>query len=543
MGFLAVVLVLEGARRTTGWILVVLGAVFILYARFAWLVPGMFGGEGIPWDRLLNYLFLDPNGLLGLPMQVTAYIILGFVLFGNFLFSVGGGDFVIDFSHMIFGRFRGGPAKVAIAGSSLFGTISGSAVANTATTGVITIPMMKKTGYKPYMAGAIEAVASTGGQLMPPFMGASAFVMSEFIGVPYREIAVAAITPSLLYYAALYFQVDLEAAKFGLSGLPKKDLPRFRDIYARSYSFFIPLFVLLFALFVLWLPPGKAAVAGVISLLFVGFFQPATRFRLGWIVEGLERTGRSLIELYLIVGVASLVIGVLNYTGLGFVFTMYLGMISGKNILLLLLIAALASMVLGMGMPTTAVYILLASLMGAALVEAGINLMAAHLFIIYTAMLSMITPPIALAAYTAANIARSNPIRTGYAAMSLGVAIYILPFLFAIWPLLILKGSLTELILFSLSLAFGFLMIACTISGYLFNKMTWIKRLLAALAGIGFIILPKDPVLTVGVMSHVIGGVLAFGVFLWEWTTRKRGEPVVGSKRIDLEPQLGHTQE
>ena len=520
MGLLAVLLVLEGARRTTGWILVFLGGAFILYGRFAWLVPGMFGGEGIPWDRLLNYLFLDPNALMGLPTQVAVYIILAFILFGNFLFSVGGGRFVIDFSQFLFGRFRGGPAKVAIVGSSLFGTISGSAVANVVTTGVVTIRMMKSTGYKPHMAGAIESVASTGGQVMPPIMGAAAFVMAEFIGVPYRDIVIAAIVPSLLYYMAIYFQVDLEAAKAGLRGLPREQLPHFRDILPKTYSFFIPLLVLIYALFILWLPAGKAAIMGVFSILLIGFFQPETRFRLGWIIQALEKTGRGFIELFLIVSVASLVIGVLSYTGLGFVFTLFLGMISGKKLIVLLIVAAAASMVLGMGMPTTAVYILLASLMAAALVEAGVHIMAAHLFIIYTAMLSMITPPVALAAYTAANIAGSDPIRTGYTAMRLGIGIYILPFTFAIWPLLILKGSFTEIVLCSLSLAFSFFLLACGFTGYLFTKLSVVKRVLMGLAGIGFLILPKDPFFTGGLISHILGGILALGVFLREWRIR-----------------------
>ncbi|MBU2497773.1 MAG: TRAP transporter fused permease subunit [Proteobacteria bacterium] len=540
MGLIAVLLVLEGARRASGWIIVFLGAGFILYGRFTWLVPGMFGGEGIPWNRLLNYIFLDPNGLLGLPMQVAAYIILAFVLFGNFLFAVGGGGFVIDFSQLIFGRFRGGPAKVAIAGSSLFGTISGSAVANVATTGVITIPMMKRIGYKPHMAGAIEAVASTGGQLMPPFMGAAAFVMAEFIGVPYREIAIAAIVPSLLFYAAVYFQVDLEAARSGLKGLSKDNLPHFRGILPRCYSFFIPLLTLLIALFALWFPAGKAAIVGVISIILVGFFQPGTRFRFGWMVQALESTGRGLIQLFLIISVASFVIGILNYTGLGFVFTMFLGMISGKNVILLLFVAASASMILGMGMPTTAVYILLASLMASALVEAGINVMAAHLFIIYTAMLSMITPPVALAAFTAANLARSSFMQTGFSSMRLGVGIYVLPFLFAIWPILLLKGSFIEVVLCSLSVAVGFLMFGCAFAGYLFNKLTMIKRVLAGLAGIGFIILPVEPFFTAGMISHILGGLVALGLLLWEWRVHGRKQPEAGLERLGFrsEPQL-----
>jgi TRAP transporter 4TM/12TM fusion protein len=522
MGFLAVVLVLEGVRRTLGYAMVIIGALFILYARFAWLIPGMFGGDGVPWDRLLNYLYLDPNGLLGAPTEVAAYIILSFVLFGSMLFLAGGGKFILGFSQSIFGRFRGGPAKVSVVASSLFGMISGSAVANVAAVGVVTIPMMKASGQKPHIAAAIETVSSTGGQLMPPVMGAAAFVMASFIGVPYRDIAIAAALPAILYYMAIFFQVDLEAGKSGLTGVPREELPPMRGAMFQSYLFFIPFIVLCYTLFILWLPAGKAAVVTAFSIYLLSFLKPETRFRFGWLLEALENTGRSMIDMVLVVGVACFVIGVLNVTGLSFVFTMFLGMISGKNVLVLLVIIAAVSTVLGMGMPTTAVYILLASLMAAALVEAGIPVMVAHMFIFYTAMLSMITPPVALAAYAAANIARTDPMITGYTAMRLGFTVFILPFIFTIWPVLMLKGSPWEIFICALSVAVGITLFAVFLVGYIYRKINLIERILFGVAGIGFMILPKAPYFTVGLVSHIIGGIILSGLILWEWGKRTK---------------------
>ncbi len=522
MGFLAVVLVLEGVRRTLGYAMVIIGAVFILYARFAWLIPGMFGGDGVPWDRLLNYLYLDPNGLLGAPTDVAAYIILAFVLFGNLLFLAGGGKFILGFSESTFGRFRGGPAKVSVVASSLFGMISGSAVANVAAVGVVTIPMMKASGQKPHIAAAIETVSSTGGQLMPPVMGAAAFVMATFIGVPYRDIAIAAALPAILYYMAIFFQVDLEAGKSGLMGVPKEQLPPMKKALSGSHLFFIPFLVLCYTLFILWLPAGKAAVMTGFSIFLLSFFKRETRFHFGWLIKALEDTGRNMIDMVLVVGVACFVIGVLNVTGLSFVFTMFLGMISGKNVLVLLLIIAAVSTVLGMGMPTTAVYILLASLMAAALVEAGIPVMAAHMFIFYTAMLSMITPPVALAAYAAANIARTDPMRTGYTAMRLGFTVFILPFIFTLWPVLMLQGAIWDIFICALSVAVGIALFSCFLVGYIYVEISWIERMLFGVAGIGFMILPKAPYFKIGLVSHIVGGAILLGLILWEWEKRAK---------------------
>ncbi|MBI2553137.1 MAG: TRAP transporter fused permease subunit, partial [Candidatus Rokubacteria bacterium] len=265
LGALAILLVLEATRRLVGWVMVALGAAFILYAKFAYLLPGPFSAKGSTWERIAVYLYLDTNGLFGFPLAVTASIVVAFIFFGQALYAVGGDKFLTDLALVAMGRYRGGPAKVAVVASSLFGTVSGSAVSNVVVDGAITIPMMKRTGYAPHMAAAIEAVASTGGQIMPPVMGVAAFLIAEYLAIPYGEVALAAVIPALLYYLALFVQVDLEAAKGHLSGLPRGQLPQFRRVMARGWSFLMPLLVLVYTLMIALWQAGKAGMAAVIA--------------------------------------------------------------------------------------------------------------------------------------------------------------------------------------------------------------------------------------------------------------------------------------
>lgn len=526
---IAILLIFEGLRRVTGWILVGLGLVFILYARFTWLVPGIFSGPGISWERLSNYLFLDPNAMLGTPMEVTAGIVLAFILFGDLLFGVGGGPFLTNMAMSTFGRFRGGPAKMAVVASGLFGTISGSAVANVAATGVMTIPLMKQTGYRPHIAGAVEAVASTGGQLMPPIMGAAAFIMAEFISVPYREVAIAAALPAILYYITLFVQVDLEAGKAGLRGLPGEKLPPLRGVLEQSYLFVIPLFVLIYSLFILSLTPEKAALMGALSILLISFFQRQTRFRIAWLFEALEKAGRGLLEIGVIVAMAGFIIGVIHYTGVAFLLTMSLVHLAGGNVYILMLIIAGVGIILGMGMPTTAVYILLAVLLAPALVQLGIGVMAAHLFVLYTGMLSMITPPVCLAAYAAAAIAGADAMRTGYAAMRLGIVAFILPFLFVLSPALLLMGPPRDIAVAISTAVIGCFLLGSGATGYLFHELNMLKRVLMVLAGIGLLIPAQIQIFKIGLVSDLIGGSLALVLVLWEW--RRRSQLMATSKK------------
>lgn len=521
LGTISILLILEGVRRVVGWLLVGLGIFFILYARFSWLVPGIFHGPGIPWERLSTYLFLDPSALFGLPMAVTAVVVMPFILFGNFLFGVGGGDLLNKIALAGFGRFRGGPAKIAVVASSLFGTISGTAVSNVVATGTMTIPMMKRIGYKPHVAGAVEAVASTGGQLMPPVMGVTAFIMADFTGIPYPKIAIAALIPSILYYASIFFQVDLEAGKMGLRGISPNELPSIKGILKQSWLFFIPIGVLVYILFILYLSPGKAALVTCLSILLISFFQERTRFKSSWIIKSLEETGSSLLELSIIVALAGIIIGVINYTGIGFILTMSIVELSGGNIFILLLIIAFIGLILGMGMPTAAVYVLLAVLLAPALVQLGISVMAAHLFIQYVGMLSMFTPPIAFAAFTAASIAGADPMKTGWTAMRLGILLYIVPFLFVFSPALLFTGSLLEIIFATITALFGCFMLSIALTGYLFNEVTFLKRILMGLSGIGLLIPASGQLIKVGFVTDILGGLIAVTLLFLEVKGKK----------------------
>lgn len=512
---IAILLILEGARRMTGWALPILGIFFIFYARYTWLVPGMFKGPGIPWDRLVNSLFLDPNAVLGIPMEVTAVIVVAYILFGNMLFGVGGGEFLTKFAMSLFGRYRGGPAKMAVAASCLFGTISGSAVSNVVATGVVTIPLMKRTGYKPHLAGAIEAVASTGGQIMPPIMGAAAFIIAEYTGIPYSKVAISAFLPALLYYICLFFQVDLEAGKTGLKGLANEQLPPLKGILNEAYLFIIPLGALIYALFIMYLSAGKAALFGVIFIMIISFIRSKTRFRGGWLLQSLENTGKGLLELTLVVATAGLIIGAINFSGVGFIFPLLMGRLAGENILLLLIIISIANIILGMGMPTVAVYILLSVLMAPILVQLGLNVLAAHLFILYYGILSMITPPVCFAAYAGASLAGADSMKTGYTAMRLGILAYIVPFLFIFSPSLLMMGRVFNIVISFLTAVAGCFMLGCALVGYLYRGIGAKMRLLMGISAILLLIPLQSSFFATTLGINILGVILAsFLIFL-----------------------------
>lgn len=487
LGGLAILLVLEGLRRTVGWVLVIVGVFFLIYGRYAALFPGGFAGTSVPWDRLVNYLYTDVNSLLGLPLAVAAIIVLSYIFFGQILFAIGAGKFLTDFSMALFGRQRGGPAKMAVVASSLFGTISGSSVANVATTGILTIPMMKQTGYRPHVAGGIEAAASTGGQLMPPIMGAAAFLMAEFLAIPYREVVVAAFLPAILYYVVIFTQVDLEAGKRGLKGLPRAELPAIKPLLRKGWVFILPLLILVYLLFFMHLEPGKAGVYAVVASVALGFIKRELRANPRWVLDALVGTGRAMLELGTTVALAGLVVGIVQVSGLGFILSYALVTLAGGNVLYLLFLTAIISLILGMGMPTTAVYVLLAVLVGPALVQLGIDALAAHLFIFYFGMASMTTPPIALAAFAAASIAQTDPMRTAVHAMRFGAVKYVVPFLFVFSPALLLKGALGDVALATVTALVGAVLLGMALTGYFVREIGWVRRALLGVASLALL--------------------------------------------------------
>lgn len=523
IGTIALGLILEATRRTATLFLALFGLFFILFPHISWLISDVFATSRLPFAQQVNYLYLDTNGVLGIVLGAICTIIVGFLLFGNLLFTIGGGNFITEFAMAIFGRFRGGPAKIAVVASSMFATISGIAVANVATTGVVTIPLMKKIGYRPHLAGAIEAVASTGGQITPPIMGATAFVMAEILGVPYRQIAIAAIIPAFLYYTAIFFQVDMEAGKAGLKGLPREQLPKVSRIIGKSYLFIIPFAVLISALFILFLSPAKSALVGVLSILIIGLFiQKGTRFRFGWVLEGLRQTSRGMLLIGPMGALAGIVVGTISYTGMGFLLSLNLTQIAGGNLFILLPIVALACFILGMGMPTLCAYIILAVLIGPAIVQLGIELIAAHLFILFFAIASMVTPPVCIAAYAGAAIAGADPMRTGLVAARFAIIKYIIPFLFVFFPALIFKGPPGEIVIAVTTAILGCFVLSAGLSGHLFKELSLIKRLLLVIAGFCLLIPIQSHLIVFSIFINLAGGGVALLFIVWEW--RRRNE-------------------
>jgi TRAP transporter 4TM/12TM fusion protein len=524
LGGLAILLILEATRRIAGWGLVWCAVPCILYAKFAYLFPGLLYAKGSSWERIATYLYLDASGILGLPLNVAASIIVAFIFFGRALYAVGGDKFLTDVALKAMGRYRGGAAKVSIVSSALFGTVSGSAVANVAVDGAITIPMMKRTGYPSHIAAAIEAVASNGGQITPPVMGAAAFLIAEFLNISYGQVALAAAIPAGLYYLALFTQVDLEAAKHGLVGLPGEQIPKFQTTMRRGWVFVIPLSLLIYTLMIANWEAGKAGMLAVIATFVVGALQKETRPTVRAILRSIEETGQTLLDIVVVTALAGLVIGSLQLSGLTFKLSLLLVTVTGGNVLFLLALTAVVCILLGMSLPTTVVYITLAVLVGPALTQLGIVPLAAHLFLFYFGMLSLITPPDCLATYTAAAIAHSDFWKTGWTGMRLGIAAYVVPFVFALHPALILMGTVEEIIIAVVTASVGVIFLGIGCAGYLFRPLSWVKRGILWLACL-LLLLPTWS----GVWLVVDALGLALGVLLifWEWNRRPAGAPVL----------------
>jgi TRAP transporter 4TM/12TM fusion protein len=539
LGCVTILLLAEASRRLVGWPLVIIAGCFLLYAYYAYLFPGDFYGKGWSINRLATYLYLDANGIFGQALQVGVSIVIVFVIFGEVLYVVGGAEFLSDFSLSLMGRYRGGQAKIAIVSSSLFGNISGSAVANVVVDGAFTIPMMKKAGYPAAQAAAIEATASTGGQIMPPVMGAAAFLIAEYLQIPYAQVALAAAVPAALYYVALFIQVDLLAARRGIHGLPREEVPRLLPVLKRSASFVVPLAVLILWMFFLNRRPEEAGLLAALAALIVGLVTPGVK--IGWegILRILTNAGRGMLEIVAITGLAGVVIGVLQLTGLGFTLTLTLLNIGQSNALLLLVLTAIVSIILGMGMPTTAVYVLLAVLVAPGLAKLGIEPIAAHLFIFYFGMLSMVTPPVCMASYAAASIGKTDPVQTGWEAMKLCSIAYVVPFLFAFSPSLLLIGHWYEVVLSVVTAIFGSILLGVGIVGYLFRPVAGLKRILFAIAAVGLLI----PVVHSGKFamltwaSNGIGLVVAVLLVALEWIARGQNKMIAAPSGVKAPAQ------
>ncbi|MCF3933854.1 TRAP transporter permease [Acuticoccus sp. M5D2P5] len=498
LGVIATFLVLESARRMVGWALPLLSSIFIVYAFVGPHLPMIIAHRGFNLERVSATLYLTTNGIAGTPLQVSATYVAIFIVFAAFLNVSGAGKFFIDWSYAALAWFRGGPAKVAILGSALMGTINGSAVANTVATGTFTIPIMKRAGLRPAFAGAVEATASSGGQLMPPVMGAAAFIMVEVMGRPYSEILTAAALPAVLYFVALFAMVDFQVARQSIKGIPRKQLPSAWKIFKKGWHLIAPLVLLIYLLVIVRYTPIKAAFFATIAVILASWLRANTRMGVNRIVGALKEGGLSMLEVAAACAAAGITIGILMLTGLALRLSGLLIDFSGGNLMVLLFLTMGVSIILGMGLPTSAVYVVLASLVVPAMVKLGVEPMAAHLFVLYFGVMANVTPPVAIAAYAGAGLAGADPTRTGVIAFRLALAGFILPFLWVYNPALIMQGPLPQIILAGLSALIGILSLAATVQGYLFSSIARIHE--RVLLGIGAFMLIKA-----GLMTDLIG--------------------------------------
>lgn len=478
VSFILIVVVLEITRRTTGLILPILALLFILYANFGSYFPGVLEHRGYEWDRILSYLN-SMDAIYSVPIGASASFVFLFILFGSFLNESGGSKFFINFAIGATGGKRGGPAKAAVLSSALFGSVSGNSVANVVSTGVFTIPLMKKIGYPARYAGAIEAVASTGGQIMPPILGSAAFIMAQLVGVPYLDIVAASVIPALLYFVTVIIIIDLQAAKLGLKGMPKSMLPNLKEVLKKEGHLFIPLLVLILVMTVLKASPIKAAIWAIASTVIVSLWRKQTRLGIRKLISSLANGAESALGMIAACATAGLIIGVLNLTGAGLKFATLILSFSGGHLPIALILTMCATIILGMGLPTTAAYLITAAVVAPALIQMGVSPIGAHMFVFYFACLSAFTPPVALAAYAAAGIADAKPMQVAMTAVKVGVVAFIIPYVFIYGPAILLDGSFSEIIIATITALIGSFTLASSVEGwFLAAKANIIVRLL-----------------------------------------------------------------
>ena len=519
-------LTLEATRRTIGWSLVMILLVLAGYVLVGHVVPGRMQTREVAVGDMLAYLNMDNNGLLGIILQITVIVIIPFVLMGQLLMRSGGSNFFNDAAIALMGRYRGGPAKMAVVGSSLFGMVSGIAAANTVAVGVVTIPLMKRSGMSAKLAAAVEACASNGGQLMPPVMGAVAFVMADFLQLPYKDVAIAAILPSVMYYAALFIQADLEAARYGFGKVEESKIPRLFKVLAAGWMFLVPFVVLVYTMFWLNLEPEYCAMAAAAAIVVLGFAvgYAGQRMRVRDLWHAVVETAGGLCEILVISAAAGFIMGLFQVSGLAFAFAAYLVDLGGQSLVLLLILAAVVSIILGMGLPTIGVYVMLAVLVAPALVKVGVEPLAAHLFILYFGMMSLITPPVAPAAYVAAAIAGSPSMATAWTAMRFGWSSYIVPFLFIYSPAILMKGSVWDVAVVTLSSLFGIWLICAAMVGYFSRVLPVSLRL--AFAAAGLMLLSPHQASSLMLAVNITGAALGIALIVYEIRNRKEASYV-----------------
>lgn len=504
-------LILELTRRVAGLALVIIASVLLLYVFAGQHMPGFLKSSEISWQRFFSQVYTDA-GILGPTTAVSSTYIILFIIFAAFLQASKVGDYFVNFAFSVAGRARGGPAKVAIFASGLMGMINGTSAGNVVATGSLTIPLMSRVGYHRRTAGAIEAAASTGGQIMPPIMGAGAFIMAEITGIPYTEIAVAAIIPAILYFVSVYFMVDLEAAKLGMRGMGEDELPKFTQMIRQVYLF-TPILILLIALFY-----GYSVIrAGTLATFAAAVVSWLTPHRMGVraIIKALELAGSMSIQIIAVCACAGIIVGVISLTGLGGRFSNLLLGLAEHSQLLALVFAMLIAILLGMGMPTTAAYAVAAAVVAPGLIDLGIPQLTAHFFVFYFAVISAITPPVALASYAAAGISGANPLETSVASFKIGIAAFIVPFMFFYNSAILMDGSVLEILIAGASAIFGVFLLSSGVQGWFLGaKAVWILRLALMVAALFMI--------EGGVVTDLIGAGIAVVAFLVQRVVLRR---------------------
>lgn len=511
IGILGIISLAEVCRRSVGLPIVIVASVFLIYA----LVWGL--SNPTLWGRItyaVHYLFYGKEGVLSTPINVCSKFIVVFIIFGAFLERTGIADFFIKISNSVVGGFSGGPAKVAVVVSALEGMVSGSSVANTVGSGSVTIPLMKKTGYKPEFAAASEAAASTGGQIMPPIMGAAAFLMADYLGVPYSNIALRAILPAVLYFAGVFISVHFEAKKEGLKGLTKAELPKFLPLLKQSYLL-LPLVVLIYLVSTSQRSIQYAAAISIIVAIVVGLFNKEKRTNFKRIFEALAAGGQGMIAVAAACGVAGIIAGTITMTGLANMMINGIVALAGNQVIIALFLTMLCCIVLGMGVPTTANYCIMAATCAPILVRMGVPAIAAHFFVFYFGIVADLTPPVALAAYAGAAIAQGNPMKTAITATKLAVGAFIVPYIFAMNPaMLFIETTTWEVVQISLTSIVGMIAVSASLQAYFMTRMDWAQRILSLVGGL-LLIYP-------GLVTDLIGLALFALVLVFQIISKKR---------------------
>jgi TRAP transporter 4TM/12TM fusion protein len=507
LGILVTLLLLEASRRAIGPALPLTAVAFLLYGLFGQHLPGILRHTGFSLETLVDQLYLTTEGIFGIPLGVSATYVILFVIYGSFLEESGAGEAFTKFAVSLVGGTRGGPGKISCVSSSLFGTISGSAVANVMVDGWLTIPLMKRAGFRPDFAAAVEATASTGGQIMPPVMGAAAFVIAEFTGISYIDICKHALVPALLYYLALFMAIHFEASRSGLMGIPREERPSLKAVILEKGHLFVPILVIVYFM-IGGYTPMLACLYAIASVLPMSFLRKESRMDLKKILRALEGGARNMLAVAAACACAGIVVGIINLTGLGLKFTGLMLDVAGGSLAPALLLTMLTGIILGMGLPTTAAYIVQAALLIPGLIKLGVPVIAAHLFVFYFAIISAITPPVAMAVYAAAGIGGSNVWKTGIQAVRIGATGFVVPFMFVYGPSLLLIGSWWEVATTILSASLGVILLSAGLMGWFMGETRrWQQVVLVAAA----ILLIKP-----GVATDLVGAGLAVALGLWQ---------------------------